>query len=462
MEPILAQITEWLDQNEGVISAIVGLLIISGGIWSLLLRSAQVTRQESPKATEPANAQDQKTKDKPSIAVMPLTTAGRDEELDDLAEALTDELISMLSRSPNFFVISRNSCFAYKDRQVDARNVAGELGVRYLVEGGLRRTRAGYRINIELISGVEGAHIWSDSFDFPEDELLDAQAEVVLGISTQLANPILLTETSDSDRLASRDVNAWLLTQRAMRQYYINTSDPDRAKKTKALLQTALKSDPEYAPALGFKALVYSVSLMLFPSKNPDKDVETAKQSATRAYELAPMDPSVLWCCGVTWGFLGSPRRGLPLLKKSVEMDPNNAHALADYGYQLVRVGDREEGVALIRSAIRHSPKDPRKHIWIYYLGVAAVLDDPDEGLQFFREAINLDESYMPAWIAKIIVHELLNQKDKSQEAAQALRRLSPQTNRETLERQFALGGSTDESVNQLYLSMLQQAGVFE
>jgi tetratricopeptide (TPR) repeat protein len=280
-------------------------------------------------------------------------------------------------------------------------------------------------------------------------------------ISTQLLNPIMLTETSRVERSSTRNMSAWLLTQQAIRQYYITTSGSERVSSTQPLLTQALKFDANYAPALALKGLIHCTSILIHQSKNIVADRKLAKSSCEKAYQLAPMDPSVLWCCGVTWCFLESTERGLPLLGKSIEMDPNNAHAIADYGYQLCRAGRSEEGIECIERAFKHSPKDPRHHIWTFFLGYAHASDVP-KALEFFKQSINLDASYIPPWIGRLLAQLALQQLEEAKITAKHLQVLSPGINKESVLRQFASGGSQDPAMLDFYMELLGRTRLFE
>jgi TolB-like protein/Tfp pilus assembly protein PilF len=462
MESTLSIILEWLDSNEGVISAIVGMIVIAGGIWSLISSRGEAKQSSETRGNSKGVRSSTQRDAKPSIAVLPFTCVGKHEDLEHLTDALTEDLTSLLSRSPYLFVIARSSSFVYKGRNIDVRDTAAELGVKYLVEGRVRQKGDRYRIDIELLDGESGAHIWVDDFECSLDDLLEVQADVMQAISTQLLNPILLSETSRIEHRSARDMNAWLLTQRAIRQYFMTTTQgPERAQSALTLLTQALKFDTNYAPALALKGLIHCTSILTHQSKDIEADKKKAKECCEKAFQLAPMDPSVLWCCGATWAFLDNMTQGLSLLKRSIEMDPNNAHALADYGYQLVRAGKLEEGAEFIERAFQHSPHDPRQHIWYFFLGSAKKLD-PEPALEYIEKSLVLDNTYEPAWVAKLLLQLILENRDGAIETVSFLKQQYPGMNRQTLVQQLALGGAIDQEATAYYSSLIEEARLFE
>src|SRR5712692_8085616 len=197
----------------------------------------------SPPAARPALA----LPDKPSIAVLPFTNMGGDPEQEYFADGMVEEIITALSRLRWLFVIARNSSFAYKGRAVDVKQVGRELGVRYVLEGSVRKSANRVRITGQLIDSATGAHIWTDRFDGALDDIFELQDEVASRVVGAIEPKLRQSEIERTARKPTESLDAYDLYLRALAQFHKYTEESMR--EVIALLTRALAIDPSYAPA---------------------------------------------------------------------------------------------------------------------------------------------------------------------------------------------------------------------
>jgi TolB-like protein len=185
--------------------------------------------------------------DKPSIAVLPFNNMSGDASQEFFADGIAEDITTLLSRLPGFFVIARNSAFTYKGRAVDARQVASELGVRYVLEGSVRKAGQRARVTAQLIEAISGNHIWAEKYDCNVEDIFVVQDEITQGIYAALKTHLLLAEAEFAQRKPPQSLDAWGYTVRALVKWYYIT--PENLVDVVALARRAISLQPDYGPA---------------------------------------------------------------------------------------------------------------------------------------------------------------------------------------------------------------------
>jgi adenylate cyclase len=341
------------------------------------------SREERETDRTPARAGD-----RPSIAVLPFMNIGGDEEHEYLADGMTEDVITLLSRTPGLFVVARNSTFAYKGKSPDIRTVGRELGVRYVLEGSLRKLGRRARVTVQLIEAETGSHVWADRYDRPLDEIFDLQDEVTETIAAQLQPHVVKAEATRAKRHPPESLDAWALYLRAVDIYFLRGARSSSSERSQDLLEHAIKLDPDYPYAHAFLASMMATRVSLTASSDEDHDRATALRENRLALQLAPSDPLVLYHSGVVAALLESAERGLPALEQAVELDPNDPQATAFLGMTLIRSGRAREGMTRVEHALRVSPRDPRQVYWYGFLALGSLaLGDWEEVLAYAQES---------------------------------------------------------------------------
>jgi TolB-like protein len=306
--------------------------------------------------------------DKPSIAVLPFTNMSGDPEQEYFADGMAEEIITALSRCSWLFVIARNSSFTYKSRAIDVRQVGRELGVRYVLEGSVRRSGARLRFTAQLIDATSGAHVWADRFDGDTSDVFDLQDRITENVVAIIEPKLQLAEIERIKHKTAANLNAYEHLLRA--QQFEHAFTAESIGEALRHLKLAEEIDPTYAPALALAAYCYGMrgSQGWFQ----DAVVETAEcvRLISRALEFGGSDANVLWMCAAgAWQAGLDPKRPLDLAYRSLENNPNSAMAWTVAGWIEAYTGRYAKGIELLGRAQRLNPRDP--HAWFTANGMA-------------------------------------------------------------------------------------------
>jgi TolB-like protein/class 3 adenylate cyclase/Tfp pilus assembly protein PilF len=297
---------------------------------------------------------------KPSIAVLPFTNLSADTEQEFFADGLTEDLITELSKAPGLFVIARHSCFAFKSKSVDVRQVARDLGVRYILEGSARRAASRIRINAQLIDARGGGgHLWAERFDRDLVDVFVVQDEVVARIVEALLGRLAagkLPERRPPKSVAAYDlcVRGRFLGQRSMAQ---------EGKEARRLFEQAIALDPEYAEAHAFLAMSHWFGWTnWFEPVEPHRRL--ALEIARRAVDLAPNDPWAHTVLGFVLEYEREYDASAVEVATALRLDPNHADTYAMQTDLLVMEGRPLEAIASAAQALRLNPYPPAWYYW--------------------------------------------------------------------------------------------------
>lgn len=309
----------------------------------------------APQTSKPENFQ---VPDKPSIAVLPFANMSNDPEQEYFADGIAEDIITALSHIKQWFVIARNSSFVYKGRNVDIREVARELGVRYVLEGSVRKGGNRLRITGQLIDAESGKHLWADRFDGDLADVFELQDKVTESVVGAIEPSLRMAEIERSKRKLPDDMGAYDLYLRALP--HLNAMRPDQNKLALNLLHQAIELDPNYAPALAFLAWAYEERLTRDWGAYGDDDAGVAVALARRAIVADRDDALVLAFAGFVLVMIARDYdQGLQAVNRARELNPNIAFVSFVVGASLVVTGEPEEGLVCVEDAIRVSPGDP-------------------------------------------------------------------------------------------------------
>ncbi|PDT07817.1 winged helix-turn-helix domain-containing protein [Rhizobium sp. M1] len=286
--------------------------------------------------------------DKPSIAVLPFLNIGNDPEQESFVDGLTEDLITDLSRMPGLFVIARNSAFTYKGRAVAVREIAEELGVRYLLEGSARRAAGRVRVNAKLVDTVSGTHLWAERFDRSLDDIFVVQDEV----TARIVEALLGRLRTPPPRRRPRSLEAYDLCVRARK---LMDDSPQAAEEAHLMLTRAVALDPEYAAAYRWLAMNHWMGWV--HSGGPTEATRRiALQLARKAVTIDPNDAGCRWVLAYLLAYERDFAAADAEFAKAIELDPNEADTFAALSDVTVLAGRVEEGLEQIRKAFRLNP----------------------------------------------------------------------------------------------------------
>jgi adenylate cyclase len=319
--------------------------------------------------------------------VLPFDNLGRQPGEDYFADGVTEEIITALSRVKWLFVIARNSSFAYKGSRPDIRTAARELGVRYLLQGSVRRAAQRVRVTAQLVDGATGTQVWASRYDRALEDIFDVQDELTNTIIAAIEPELARAERVRARSKRPDNVDAWDLYQRGMHHLYLATRDDLQEAQT--LFARALELDPNLGPAYTGSAEAYYIGAVYGHSSAPQQDRDRALLAARRAVDLEPDSAAAHCTLGRIYYLRREHDRALPELAIALELNPSYAWAHYGVGAALVFSGHAGEGVAHLERAIRLSPRDPYMGSFLVRMADAYLLtEDYEKSVEWARKAL--------------------------------------------------------------------------
>jgi len=305
-----------------------------------------------------------------SIVVLPFENLSGDKEQDYFADGITDDLTTDLSHLPDSFVIARNTAFTYKGKPVDAKEIGKELGVRYLLEGSVRRLGEKVEVNAQLISTETGAHVWADRFDGERSKLGELQVDIVARLGRMLGIELAKAEALRSMRERPNNPDAVDLAMRSRARYYDNSfGDKSINSDVIDLSQRALALDPQNESAMDDLAMALNDRVTSQWSDDPAGDLARADKLADSVLALQPNDARAHMAKAEIFGFNKHQwRAAISQAEATIADDPNYANAYAEGSFYNLFLGHAEDGFAGIETALRLSPRDPAVWLWQAYM----------------------------------------------------------------------------------------------
>ncbi len=295
--------------------------------------------------------------EKPSIAVLALTNMSNDPDQDFIGDGITEDLITALSKIRSFKVISRESTFSYKGTAIDVRQVASELGVRFVLEGSVRKAGNRVRVTVQLIDAETGHHVWAERYDREMEDIFDLQDEMVRVIASALEPELSAFERERAVSKSPENLDAWELYQRAL--WYMWTFEEENIRTALELFEQSSAADPKFAPAYAYYAYCCYQFVILGLAENPDAYLQEGLESAKKALQCDDRDAISYFAIGRIHMMLGDHDASIAALRKSIELNPCFAQAYHGLGFALSLAGELEESKLTTRQAVTMSPRDP-------------------------------------------------------------------------------------------------------
>jgi TolB-like protein len=382
------------------------------------------TESPAPEAVPPPSLPD-----KASIAVLPFLNMSDDPEQDHFVDGITEDIITELSRFRHLFVIARNSSFAYKATTIDVRQVARELGVRYVLEGSIRRAGSRIRMTGQLVDALDGSHVWAERYDRRLEDIFAVQEELTQAIVAALVPQLDLAEYSRHVRMRPGNLAAHELAIRAWaqaREAHRRTDGPlcDAAIET---ADKALALDPRSCAAWNVKCFALFQHLHYGRAKDVQQMRAEALVAGTRAIDADPLNHISWMVRGIYQCNNDRFREGLQDLLRAHALSPNAPQALCSLGYFQALDGDAASGIDKIRKAIRLSPKDYGRAAMHKDLALACVMGRRyAEGLDPALLATYEEPSLAPAQATLALIFVGLGDIPKARRTADRLRQIAP------------------------------------
>jgi len=333
--------------------------------------------------------------EQPSLVVLPFTDMSPDRNQGHFADGITEDLITELARIRWLFVIARNSAFAYKDRAVDVKQISQELGVRYVLEGSVRRSGQRMRINAQLVDATTGVHQWAERYDRDAGEIFAVQDVITSSVAAAVEPHLLAAEGSRAAFLSEADLDAWQLVARAQSEFWrLTKEDYDDSV---ASLKQALERSPHFAPAqalMGF-ALVFAAHMGWVDRA---ECVPIGRRHAERAIALDDRNPWGYSALGYAAMMQWRTEESLAAFRKAVALTPSSAAAHGHLSHGLAFAGHSDEAIKHGEIAMRLSPLDPEMARFLGGMAIAHYTARRfDEAVRLTKDNLRLRPGFQGA-----------------------------------------------------------------
>jgi TolB-like protein/class 3 adenylate cyclase len=397
-QPAAAKLAQRATTKRSSIPALVAagiaalLIVIAGGTWWLVNANRPAEVATKAPAVTATNAPPPVDSRHLSIVVLPFANLSNDPAQDYFADGITENLTTDLSHLSGAFVIARNTAFTFKGKNVDAREIGKELGVRYVLEGSVQRDSGRMRVNVQLIDAGTGNHLWADRFDKPAADLFAMQDEIVARLANQLGTELTAAEARRGQQAGNPDSRDLYFQGMEWFNRGVNLENMDQAR---GFFERALALDPRNVDALlGEGRVDYEVGAA-FLSDDRAARLASAEATIVKVLSLRPNDALAHEIMGGILIQTGRADRGLAELERALALDRNLAAAHGDIGFAKLFTGRDEEIEAHENEALRLSPHDGRAWLWLHAAGAGKMnLGADEEAVALFRRSIENNRNF--------------------------------------------------------------------
>jgi TolB-like protein/class 3 adenylate cyclase len=448
--PVIQEATKWAGRPWVVPAAVAVVLVaVVGGVfwwqpWAPNVEPASLERMAFP------------LPDRPSIAVLPFTNMSDDPGQDYFADGITEDLITDLSKISGLFVIARNSTFAYKGKPVKVRQVAEDMGVRYVLEGSVRRADDEVRINAQLVDATTGGHLWADRYDGTLEDVFALQDEVTQKIVSALAVTLTPDEQQRLSQAAQANPEAYDLLLRGLERFRRFTRETN--VEAREYFERAVATDPDFARAHADIALTHAEDAFHGWAESPERSSQLALEKAQHALTLDNNSRVGHFALALTYLTMKRYDEALAENQRELDLDPNHAEGHAQRGLVLSYVGRPAEGLEAIRTALRLDPRHPFFYVWI--LGQAHfLLRQTEEAIAQFEKTIESNPDFVIGHMMLASAYAHAGRIDDAQWEAEEVLVLLPDF---TLTAEREKAAYKDPAHLEYYLEGLRKAGMPE
>lgn len=366
--------------------------------------------------------------DKPSIAVLPFDNMSGDPEQEYFSDGISEDLTTALSRFSGLFVIARNSAFRYKGETVDLKRVRHELGVRYVLEGSVRRAGNRVRINAQLVDAEDDRHVWAERYDRQIDDVFELQDDIVTSIAAAVGPEITLAEIERVRTRRPKTLDAWDYYLRAISAFHKMTKED--ILEAISLLSQATDVESDFANAHAFMSLCHVHNGMYGWVRPARRAFEDALKVAELAVRLAPSSPEAHHAMAVVLATTGEAESAISSAKRAIDLNPNYSEAYGILGLALTFSGDLEGGLAACQQAARSSPRDARGRLLLNGMGHAYyMLGNYEQAIEVSKKGLQLDSSNYGSMVTLAASYARLDRQAEAKRHVDQLLRLIPRFN---------------------------------
>jgi TolB-like protein len=363
---------------------------------------------------------------RPSIAVLPFTNLSGERDQDYLADGITEDIITALTRFRWFFVIARNSSFAYKGKSLDAKEMAQELGVRYLLEGSVRKSGQRIRISAQLIDAASTKHIWAERYDLELTEVFAIQDEIAERVAGAIEPELLKSEGARAGARHTGNMTAWDLVRRGTWHFHQVTRE--NHLKARELFRQASELDPELPEAHIWLARVTAGVVPYGWSQNPVADLQEGLEAALKAVQLDERNPYTHYALAIVSVFSERFEQSISAARKAIGISPSFALGHFVLGMALLFSGRASEAIAPLEYGLRLSPYDPQNFVWFNVLALARLFSGRAEaGLEAAARGLQVRPKWRTSLEVLVCCYAALGKWDEARNYAQEMANVTKQ-----------------------------------
>jgi len=435
--------------RRAAIASIITLLIVAGGVvgWNIYLHKS--------KKIEPASLDKMAypLPDKPSLAVLPFDNLSGDPEQEYLSDGIAEGIITAIAKVPSIFVIARNSASTYKGKPVKVQKIAEDLGVRYVLEGGLQKSGDRVRITAQLIDAINGKHLWAEKYDRNLKDLFSLQDEITMKIIVALE-----VELTDGERAKlyadTNNIEAYIKSYQGYEAFSQHTKEG--MVKARQLHQEAIALDPEYSiPYMGI-GWTHMMEARLGWSESRRESTEKALEMAQKANAVDKNHIAGSSLLAYIYRQRRQYEKAIAEIERWIKLDPNNAAAYSSLAGTLYALGKGEETIAAAKKAIRLDPIASGSYY--YYLGMGHwLMEQYEEAIVAYKKALHFRPNSEPYYIVLTATYSLLDHEEEARAAAAEVLKLNPKFSVDRIAKRLPF---KDPAYTARYVNGLRKAGL--
>jgi TolB-like protein len=395
-----------------------------GGDWIATIPRVGYRFVQTPEelAEQFAKTRRSPTKDepRPSIAVLPFANLSGDKEQEYLADGITEDIITALTRFRWLFVIARNSSFAYKHKSLDAKQIAQELGVEYLIEGSVRKSGQQIRISAQLVEATSGKHIWAERYDLELTEVFAIQDEIAERVAGAIEPELLRTEGAQAAVRHTGNITAWDIVRRGTWHFHQVTRE--NHLKARELFRQACKLDAELPEAHLWLGRVSAGLVAYGWSDSPVADLQEGTEAALKAIQLDERNPYTHYALAIVSAYTDRFEQSINAAKKAIEISPSFALGHVVLGTGLLFSGRAKEAIAPLEYGLRLSPYDPQNFVWFNMLALARLFSGRSEAaLEAAARALQVRPNWWTSLEVLVYCYAALGKWDEARRCAEQM-----------------------------------------
>jgi adenylate cyclase len=401
---------------KAVVGVAVLALVVGGLVWNFYLRATRIEPASKEKMAFPLP-------EKPSIAVLPFVNMSGDKEQEYFSDGITEEIITALSKAPRLFVIARNSAFTYKGKAVKVKQVSEELGVRYVLEGSVRKASDKVRVTAQLIDALTGHHLWAERYDRNLKDIFALQDDITMKIITAVQVELTAGEWANVAAKGTNSLEAFMKYMQAIENLTRQTKEGNVAGRK--LAEEAIVLDSKYSKGYIALALTHLLDIMIGTTGSPERSLVKASELLKKAIVLDASEPDGHSNLGIVYLMMRQYEKAQAEVELAVSLNPNHFGSLLRLVYVLNSTGRYEEAISVLKSARRLSPT-PYQAYFVQLATAYRLTGQYKEAIAAAKEALKQTTNNILIHLQLTATYSMMGLEEEARAAAAEVMEINP------------------------------------